>query len=333
MTTATTAAASLDGESAGAGRPIIETSGLIKTYPGTDFRAVDELNLRVDTGEVFGLLGPNGAGKTTTVGVLTTRVIPSAGSASVGGLDVVRHPTLVKQLIGVVSQQNTLDRQLTPWENLYFHGRLFGMGARECRETADELLERFQLSRFAKASVYALSGGMAQRLMVARAIFHRPAVLFLDEPTAGLDPQGRLALWDLLGGLNAEGQTIMLTTHYMEEADKLCDRVAIMDHGRILALDTPAELKRSVGADTIVTVKATGDTAKLAEAFEARLEDLTRTRILPDGVELQIRGSDRLVPRIVETAEEAGVSLADLSVAEPTLETVFIGLTGKELRD
>ena len=208
------------------------------------------------TGEVFGLLGPNGAGKTTTIGVLTTRVIPTGGQALIGGIDVVQHPTLVKQLIGVVSQQNTLDRQLNPFENLYWHGRLFGMGAKESRQIADELLERFQLTRFAKASVYALSGGMAQRLMVARAIFHRPAVLFLDEPTAGLDPQGRLALWELLEGLNAEGQTIMLTTHYMEEADKLCDRVAIMDHGKILALDTPADLKRSVGADTIVTVKA-----------------------------------------------------------------------------
>jgi ABC-2 type transport system ATP-binding protein len=331
--TTTTAATPLDGADPAASKPIIETVDLTKTYPGTDFRAVDGLNLTVGTGEVFGLLGPNGAGKTTTVGVLTTRVIPTGGSALVGGLDVVRHPTLVKQLIGVVSQQNTLDRQLTPWENLYFHGRLFGMGARECRETADELLERFQLNRFAKASVYALSGGMAQRLMVARAIFHRPAVLFLDEPTAGLDPQGRLALWELLGGLNAEGQTIMLTTHYMEEADKLCDRVAIMDHGKILALDTPAELKRSVGADTIVSVKAAGDQGALAAAFESRLEGLTRTRPIPDGVELQIRGAERLVPRVVEAAESAGLSLADLSVAEPTLETVFIGLTGKELRD
>ena len=270
--TTTTATTSLDGASPDHGAPIIETVGLTKTYPGTDFRAVDELNLRVGTGEVFGLLGPNGAGKTTTVGVLTTRVIPTGGQAFVGGIDVVEHPTLVKQLIGVVSQQNTLDRQLTPWENLYWHGRLFGMGAKESRQTADDLLERFQLTRFAKASVYALSGGMAQRLMVARAIFHRPAVLFLDEPTAGLDPQGRLALWELLESLNAEGQTIMLTTHYMEEADKLCDRVAIMDHGKILALDTPAELKRSVGADTIVTVKAAGDTEQLAEAFGARLE-------------------------------------------------------------
>jgi ABC-2 type transport system ATP-binding protein len=329
----TSATTPLDGTAPDGGATIIETIGLTKTYSGTDFRAVDGLNLLVETGEVFGLLGPNGAGKTTTVGVLTTRVVPSEGQAYVGGIDVVQHPTLVKQLIGVVSQQNTLDRQLTPFENLYWHGRLFGMSAKESRQTADDLLERFQLTRFAKASVYALSGGMAQRLMVARAIFHRPAVLFLDEPTAGLDPQGRLALWDLLEGLNAEGQTIMLTTHYMEEADKLCDRVAIMDHGKILALGTPADLKRSVGADTIVTVKAAGDADQLAEVFQARLEDLTRIRTIPEGIELQLRGADRLVPRVVEAAEAGGFSLADLSVAEPTLETVFIGLTGKELRD
>ena len=331
--TTTTTATPLEGAVPGDGTPIIETLGLTKTYSGTDFRAVDGLNLRVASGEVFGLLGPNGAGKTTTIGVLTTRVIPTGGQALIGGIDVVRHPTLVKQLIGVVSQQNTLDRLLTPFENLYWHGRLFGMGAKESRQTADDLLERFQLTRFAKASVYALSGGMAQRLMVARAIFHRPAVLFLDEPTAGLDPQGRLALWDLLEGLNADGQTIMLTTHYMEEADNLCDRLAIMDHGKILALGTPTDLKRSVGADTVVTVKAAGDPDELAEVFKARLEGLTKTRSLPDGVELQIRGADRLVPRVVEAAEAGGFSLADLSVAEPTLETVFIGLTGKELRD
>ena len=332
MMTSTTATATSEHVDEGH-TTIIETVGLTKTYPGTDFRAVDELNLRVGTGEVFGLLGPNGAGKTTTVGVLTTRVIPSGGQAFVGGIDVVVHPTLAKQLIGVVSQQNTLDRQLTPWENLYFHGRLFGMGTRECKQTADELLERFQLTRFAKASVYALSGGMAQRLMVARAIFHRPAVLFLDEPTAGLDPQGRLALWDLLRDLNADGQTIMLTTHYMEEADKLCGRVAIMDHGKILALDTPSALKQSVGADTIVTVKAEGDPDALADNFTRRLEGVTRTRTVPGGVELHLQGSDRLVPRVVEAAESGGFSLADLSVAEPTLETVFIGLTGKDLRD
>jgi ABC-2 type transport system ATP-binding protein len=238
---------------------IVRTLDLTKVYPGTDFRAVDELNLSVGVGEIFGLLGPNGAGKTTTAGILTTRVIPTSGTALIADIDVVAHPALAKQLVGVVSQTNTLDRQLNVWENLYFHGRLFGIGAAESRRNADELLEKFQLSKWAKASVYALSGGMAQRLMVARSIFHKPAVLFMDEPTAGLDPQSRLVLWDILRELNAEGQTILLTTHYMEEADQLCGRVAIMDHGKILALDTPARLKESVGADTIVTVKASGD--------------------------------------------------------------------------
>ena len=244
---------------------VIHTENLTKVYPGTDFAAVDKLNLDVRTGEIFGLLGPNGAGKTTTAGMLTTRVVPTSGRAFIAGVDVAAHPALAKQLSGIVSQQNTLDRQLTVWENLYFHGRLFGMGAKASRKIASDLLEQFQLSKWAKASVYALSGGMAQRLMVARAIFHRPSVLFLDEPTAGLDPQSRLALWDLLGELHGEGQTILLTTHYMEEADRLCQRVAIMDHGRILALDTPAALKQSIGADTIVTVRANGDIGKLAE--------------------------------------------------------------------
>src|SRR6202453_1295880 len=243
-----------DGSSA-----IIRTAGLTKVYAGSDLRAVDGLDLVVEQGEIFGLLGPNGAGKTTTAGMLTTRVIPTSGRAFVGGIDVVSHPALAKQILGIVSQQNTLDRQLSVWENLYFHGRLFGISARESRRIATDLLVQFHLEKWSDASVYALSGGVAQRLMVARAIFHRPAVLFLDEPTAGLDPQSRLALWDTLRELHRDGETIMLTTHYMEEADKLCDRVAIMDHGRILALDTPADLKRSVGADTIVTVKSDGD--------------------------------------------------------------------------
>src|ERR1700678_3013970 len=197
---------------------VIRTENLTKLYPGMDAPAVDGLNLEVHQGEIFGLLGPNGAGKTTTAGILTTRVVPTGGSAFVAGIDVRKHPALVKQVSGIVSQQNTLDRQLTVWENLYFHGRLFGINAKESRRRSDELLDRFSLSKWAKASVYALSGGMAQRLMVARAIFHRPSVLFLDEPTAGLDPQSRLAMWEILGELHQQGQTIMLLTHYMEEA-------------------------------------------------------------------------------------------------------------------
>jgi ABC-2 type transport system ATP-binding protein len=323
----------LQAPAAGQDPEMIRTVALTKVYPGMDFKAVDSLDLSVHAGEIFGLLGPNGAGKTTTAGMLTTRVVPTSGSAYVGGIDVVAKPALAKQLIGVVSQQNTLDRQLTVWENLYFHGRLFGMSARASRETADRVLEQFHLTKWAKASVYALSGGMAQRLMVARSIAHRPAVLFMDEPTAGLDPQSRLALWDVLGELNRDGQTILLTTHYMEEADRLCRRVAIMDHGRILALDTPAALKETVGADTIIGVRASGRPDALARAFKEGLEGLTRVRPTDAGVELHVKGGPGLLPRVVTVADRGGFEVADVSVTEPTLETVFINLTGKELRD
>ena len=312
---------------------VIRTVGLTKTYAGTDAPAVDQLDLAVGSGEIFGLLGPNGAGKTTTAGMLTTRVVPTSGHAFVGGVDVVAHPALVKQLIGGVSQQNTLDRSLTCWENLYFHGRLFGLGAKESRARSDGLLERFQLAKWGHASVYALSGGMAQRLMVARSILHRPAVLFLDEPTAGLDPQSRLSLWEVLGELNADGQTILLTTHYMEEADQLCDRVAIMDHGRILALDTPAALRASIDADTIVTVKVNGEVNDLPGVLEREVDGATRARQIDGGAELHVAGGAGILPRVIAAADRGGFDVADLSVAPPTLETVFINLTGKELRD
>jgi ABC-2 type transport system ATP-binding protein len=312
---------------------VIRTENLTKLYPGMDVPAVDALNLVVRQGEIFGLLGPNGAGKTTTAGILTTRVVPTSGSAFVAGVDVRKHPALVKQVSGIVSQQNTLDRQLTVWENLYFHGRLFGINAKESRRRSDELLARFSLSKWAKASIYALSGGMAQRLMVARAIFHSPAVLFLDEPTAGLDPQSRLALWDMLKELDQTGQTVVLTTHYMEEADQLCNRVAIMDHGKILALDTPASLKKSIGADTIITVKVTKDGERLAQALAKEIQGVVATRVVENVVSVHVQGGDRLVPRVVNVAESAGVEILDLAVAEPSLETVFINLTGKELRE
>ncbi len=316
------------------GGEVIRTSQLTKVYPGTDFAAVDRLDLTVHPREIFGLLGPNGAGKTTTAGMLTTRVVPTSGEAHVGGIDVIAHPARAKQLIGVVSQQNTLDRSLTVWENLYFHGLLFGVPQREARRVSDELLEQFVLSKWATASVHALSGGMAQRLMVARAIFHRPAVLFMDEPTAGLDPQSRLALWEILGKLNEQGQTILLTTHYMEEADQLCDRVAIMDHGKILALDAPLALKQGIDADTLVRVRTPGRTKELAELLESGVEGAVRSRLVDGGVELFVRNPGHgLLPRVVNLAEDAGIVVSDLSVSEPTLETVFISLTGKELRD
>jgi ABC-2 type transport system ATP-binding protein len=312
---------------------VIHTEGLTKVYPGMDIPAVDHLDLSVTHGEIFGLLGPNGAGKTTTAGMLTTRVIPTAGKAIVGGIDVVAHPALAKQAIGVVPQQNTLDRSLTVWENLYYHGRFFGMSRKASHAAADQLLAQFHLAKWAKASVFALSGGMAQRLMVARAILHRPRILFLDEPTAGLDPQSRLALWEILTELHAEGQTILLTTHYMEEADQLCNRVAIMDHGKVLALDTPAELKSSLGAETIVTVTAEGDLPKLALLLAHEVQGVVASRQVENTVVLHAKEAAGLLPQVVNAAERGGYAVRDLSITEPTLENVFIHLTGKELRD
>jgi ABC-2 type transport system ATP-binding protein len=311
---------------------VIRTVDLTKVYPG-DIKAVDTLNLSIEKGEIFGLLGPNGAGKTTTAGMLTTRVIPTSGQAFVGGIDVVRHPALAKQVIGVVPQQNTLDRALTVWENLFYHGRFFGMSGKDSRNEADRLLEQFHLANWGKASVYALSGGMAQRLMVARAIVHRPAILFLDEPTAGLDPQSRIALWEILGELHKDGQTILLTTHYMEEADQLCDRLAIMDHGKILALDTPEGLKESVGADTIVTVSASGDLDGLATLLGQEVDGVTKAARVDSTIQIHVKGASSILPQVVTAAERGGYQVNDLSVAEPTLETVFINLTGKDLRD
>jgi ABC-2 type transport system ATP-binding protein len=266
--------------------------------------------------------------------MLTTRVIPTSGRAFVGGIDVVRHPALAKQVIGVVPQTNTLARSHKVWENLYYPGRYFGLGAAASRKAADDLLRTFRLAERAKAPVMALSGGMAQRLMVARAILHRPAILFLDEPTAGLDPQSRIAMWEILGELHDEGQTILLTTHYMEEADSLCDRLAIMDHGRILALDTPAGLKRSVGADSIVAVGATGDLDDLARRLEDAVEGVTSASVTDGTIRLAVAGATTgVLPRVVTSAERAGFTVTNLTVTEPSLETVFINLTGKELRD
>jgi ABC-2 type transport system ATP-binding protein len=315
-----------------AGSDVICCRELSKQYPG-GVLAVDKLNLRVHGGEIFGLLGPNGAGKTTTVGMLTTLVIPTGGKAFVAGIDVVAHPALVKQVIGVVSQTNNLDRALTVWENLYYHGRYFGLNARESREATDRFLVEFRLTEHAMAEVSAISGGMAKRLQVARTLLHSPSVLFLDEPTAGLDPQSRLALWEILERLHTKGQTIMLTTHYMEEAESVCDRLAIMDHGHILALDTPQMLKESIAADSIITVSARGDLDALALLLRERIEGVTESRKLDGTLQLLVKGASGLLPRIVTAAEQGGFSIIDLSVAPPTLESVFIKLTGKELRE
>jgi ABC-2 type transport system ATP-binding protein len=309
----------------------IRLEELVKEYAGPPaVHAVDGVNLEVAHGEVFGLLGPNGAGKTTTVGICTTRVRPTSGRAYVEGVDVVAEPARTRATIGVVPQYNTLDRACTIRENLYYHCRYFGFGRHDALARSDELLTQFQLTDRAGSLPAQLSGGLAQRVQVARAIAHRPAVLFLDEPTAGLDPQSRLALWDLIEGMRDRGITVLLTTHYMDEADRLSDRVAIIDAGRVLVCDTPAELKRKLDAETIVTLTLGGEHAGL----EAALRTIPGVREVSEaagGVRVMATSRDGLLPRVVEAASSYG--LRDVSVSEPTLETVFIKLTGKALRD
>jgi ABC-2 type transport system ATP-binding protein len=309
----------------------IRAEGLVRQFNG--LTAVDEVDLDIPRGEIYGFLGPNGAGKSTTIGMLTTRVRPTGGEAEVGGVDIIRHPALAKQVIGVVPQTNTLDRAMTVAENLHFHGRYFGMSTKQAKEATDELLVKVRLADRADASVMALSGGMAQRLMVARAIMHRPQILFLDEPTAGLDPQSRIALWEIVDELHQEGETILLTTHYMEEADQLCDRVAIMDHGVILALDTPEQLKASTGAETIIKVTTDpGDADRLGRHLVEAIEPVTDYKLVDGQLVLSATGSG-LLPPILAAAEHIGVIVTDLSASSPTLETVFINLTGKDLRE
>jgi ABC-2 type transport system ATP-binding protein len=277
-------------------------------------------------------LGPNGAGKTTTIGICTTRTLPTSGQARIAGIDVVAHPALARRSIGVVPQYNTLDRSLTIFENLYFHCKYFGFNGADARQRANTLLEQFHLLERAKAFPAQLSGGLQQRIQIARAIAHRPAVLFLDEPSAGLDPQSRIAMWDAVRSLREEGITVVLTTQYMEEADELCDRVAIIDHGKVLALDAPERLKTTLGANTRIelALRSEESTQPLAETLRA-LPQIRSVEPISGGLRLFAQGIDGLLPELVRATHDYGVR--DISINEPSLETVFIQLTGRDLRE
>jgi ABC-2 type transport system ATP-binding protein len=313
-------------------RPSIRLTDLTKVYEAAGVRAVDGIDLEVGQGELFGLLGPNGAGKTTIVGMCTTRVLPTGGRVEVDGVDVVADPAGVRRRIGVVTQYNTLDRACTVAENIYYHCRFFGMSKASGRRRTDGLLEQFRLADRAEAMPDELSGGMAQRLQVARAIAHHPQVLFLDEPTAGLDPQSRIALWDIVADLRREGITVLLTTHYMEEAEQLCERVAIIDQGRILVCDTPASLVKGLNAGRVVLLALDSRDAGLLARLHA-IEGVTEVQPTDDGGVrlLAATANGRLLPQVVEAAQPNGVR--DLAINDPSLETVFISLTGRELRD
>jgi len=316
---------------------VIQVQDLRKTYrpkarKGLEVKALDGISFEVARGEFFGLLGPNGAGKTTTIGVLTTRVLPTEGSARIDGIEVARDPVAVKRRIGVVPQVNNLDRSLTAREILLFHAEYFSVGKLEREMRARQLLERFELADRADEKIGGFSGGMVQRMKIARALMHDPSILFLDEPTTGLDPQSRRAMWDLLAELNAKGQPIFLTTHYMEEADQLCKRIAIIDHGKLLALDAPAQLKRSVPGGYLIELQV----RDMSESFSSALRSLPAVvEVKPDHDRLRIYADrvEGLLANAMRLAGEQGVMVTDAHVAEPSLENLFLHLTGRSLRD
>jgi ABC-2 type transport system ATP-binding protein len=323
--------------------PVLVVEDLKKTYPGTRkvpaVEAVKGISFSVAKGETFGLLGPNGAGKSTTLGCITSMVRPTSGRIAVDGVDAQKEPLKVKRLIAVVPQTRNLDRDLSVREVLTFHGRYFGLPAAERESRATRLLEEMQLADKASAKPLTLSGGMQQRAMIARALMHDPRVLLLDEPTTGLDPQARRALWDTLKGLQQRGLTIILTTHYMEEADRLCQKLAIIDHGTILTLDTPAALKRSLPGGHILDVWIRSGTP-VAPRLQAlpgvlRTENIERTGD-EDGLErlrLFVDPADGLLDRVLSSVRDGGGDLHHVSLTQPSLEDVYIHLTGKELRE
>ncbi len=312
---------------------IVEVRGLKKIYSGkTGVAAVDGIDLNVEDAAIYGLLGPNGAGKTTTISICTTRVLPTAGQVRIAGVDVVAEAPHARQFIGVVPQYNTLDRACTISENIFFHCLFFGFSRPDAKARTTELLEQFHLTERAEAYPAQLSGGLAQRVQIARAISHRPKVLFLDEPSAGLDPQSRIAMWDAVKALRQQGIAVVMTTHYMEEADELCDRVAIIDHGRILVEDTPAALKSSVGAQKVYELHLRDQTARTELAGKlSRIEGVSKAEQTGDGVRVLAHGADGLLSDVVTAASPFG--LKDMTITEPSLETVFIQLTGRDLRE
>jgi ABC-2 type transport system ATP-binding protein len=292
--------------------------------------AVNQLNFEVRPGEVFGLLGPNGAGKTTTLSMLCTILKPTSGTAIINGVDVTKHPSQVRRMIGIVFQDPSIDDRLTGRENLEMHANLYGVPSAEGKKRIDEVLELVELEDKADLLMRTYSGGMRRRLEIARGLIHYPKVLFLDEPTIGLDPQTREHIWTYISALSKrESITTILTTHYMEEADKLCERVAIIDYGKIIALDTPKRLKEGLEGD-MISVKAEAVTELASKLTQLNLvKDLKETH---GELKLMVKNGGAVMPRIVEVAAGLGVRIESMSMREPTLEDVFLHFTGREIR-
>jgi ABC-2 type transport system ATP-binding protein len=317
----------------------VEVADLVKRYPRRAENAVDGMSFTVEPGEIFGLLGPNGAGKSTTVGVLTTRIRPTSGRAIVAGVDVLAHPVAARAVIGVVPQRNNLDRSLSIRHNLIFHATYHGVSYGAAKHRADELLAAFGLAGRMEDKPDVYSGGESQRVMIARALMHDPAVLFLDEPTTGLDPVARLFVWDRVRELRGRGTTVVLTTHNMEEAEALADRVGIVDHGRLLTLGSPQALVGTLpGSATLeVTVAIPGDAGPLASALKA-LTAVNQAEIIgADDETARIRlyvAADPapLIPAVSDVIRSVGGRVTQVGIGTPSLEDVFLQLTGRTLR-
>jgi ABC-2 type transport system ATP-binding protein len=318
---------------AGAGGFVNASSRGKGKQPKAQIVALDGISLNVTPGEIFCLLGPNGAGKSTTAGILTTRVRPTSGQAWIGEFDVWKNQVAVKRLIGVVAQRPNLDFSLTAREILLFHGAYFGIDSHERAKRAAVLLERFKLTDRADHMVRGFSGGMMQRLSIARAMMHDPEVLFLDEPSSGLDPQTRLLLWEIVREYNHSGKTILLTTHNMEEADALCQRLAIIDHGRVIALGTPQDLKASVPGGYLLRLRFGHFSDEVLGRLKA-LSGVTEVRSTDgNGADVYADRGGSLVPEVANAALAAGVELCDVHISEPSLENLFLHHTGRSLRE
>jgi ABC-2 type transport system ATP-binding protein len=308
---------------------IIEVRDLEHAFNGV--KAVRGISFSVRRGEIFSFLGPNGAGKSTTINILTTLLPIQKGTVRVAGYDVAREPERVRESIGIVFQDEVLDRDLTVWETMEFHGRLYSIPRDERRRRIDDMLTVVELEAKRNERTKNLSGGMKRRLEIARGLMTRPEVLFLDEPTQGLDPQTRMRMWDYIRQVNAAGTTIFLTTHYMEEADMLSDRISIIDHGRIIISGTPEELKNTLGEDVVYL--ETGDDAKARETLLGVREIRSITES-PRGLSITISADgSHCLPRIVERVRGAGIDIASVNLKKPTMDDVFVHYTGRELRD
>ncbi len=311
---------------------ILEVRNLVKKYG--DFAAVNGVTFEIQEGEVFSLLGPNGAGKTTTISMLSTLYPPTSGDAQIGGHSITKEPMAVKQVIGVVPQELALYEDLTAHENLIFWGQMYGLSGKALHNRIAEVLEQIGLTEKAKNRIRTYSGGMKRRVNIGVGLLHKPRLLFMDEPTVGIDPQSRRAILDTVKGLNQQGMTVLYTTHYMEEAQELSDRVGIIDHGELIALGTQKELTQQVGeTETLILhISENDDVEKLANALKS-VKDVLEANVTDHEISIITPEAEDIIASVISKANECGIKVRSVDMREPNLEAVFLHLTGRALRD